>query len=173
MTTRSLLARFLLVGLTSFGAARWTHLYDRFVRPGLIAEDDFMRDLAITQTLPGPGFVNLTAHCGMRLGGWPMAIAATALVLLPGLVAIVAALALLSGDEPWVGGFFHGILIGAVAVLAASFMRLAAVRLRGASEIALALATLLLVVAGVPLVAVVAALLVAGAWWYHATAPAG
>ncbi len=160
MTTRSILRKFLWVGLTSFGAARWTNLHAVFVRTGLIPEDLFMRDLAITQTLPGPGFVNLTVLCGMRLGGWRMALAGAALVLGPGLVAIALAMAFLAGDEQWVARFFHGILIGAVGVLAASFARLAATRIGGLFDALLAAGTLLLLVAGVPLFA---AVVVAGA----------
>lgn len=125
-----------------------------FVRPGLIRERDFIRDFAIAQTLPGPAFVNLTALCGMRLGGVRIAVAGIALVLLPGLIAISAALAFLSTSEPWVTRLFAGILVGAVGVLAASFARGAA-RMRGLFDAALAAATLVLVVVGVPMVVAV------------------
>lgn len=70
-----ILWRFFWVGLTAFGAARWTNLEAAFVRTGLLREEDFFRDLAISQTLPGPAFVNLTALCGMRLGGLGLAAA--------------------------------------------------------------------------------------------------
>lgn len=167
MTTGSILRRFLWVGLTSFGAARWTNLHRVFVRGGLIPEDLFMRDLAVTQTLPGPSFVNLSVLCGMRLGGWRMALAAAALVLGPGLVAIALAMAFLSGEEPWVARFLHGILIGAVGALAASFTRLASRLGRGAFDAALAAGTLLLIVAGVPLFAAILVAGAVGAAWYR------
>lgn len=144
------------MGLTAFGAARWTSLEAAFVRGGFLSEEDFIRDLAISQTLPGPGFVNLSALCGMRLGGVRMAIAAIVLVLLPGLLTIVAALAWLSTSEPWVTRSLHGILIGAVGVLAASYIR-GARRMRGGFDPALAAAIVLLLAARVPLVAVVLA----------------
>ena len=148
------LRKFLWVGLTSFGAARWVNLESAFVRSGPIREQDFMRDLAIAQTLPGPGFVNLAALCGMRLGGVRVAVAGIVLVLLPGLVSVVAVLAFLSTGEPWVARLFHGVLIGAVGVLAASFVRMAR-RLRRWSDALLTSLTLVLIVAGTPMVAAV------------------
>jgi chromate transport protein ChrA len=149
-----ILARFLWVGLTAFGAARWTSLEAAFVRAGLLREHDFMRDLAIAQTLPGPAMVNLAALCGMRMGGLRLAAAGTVLVLLPGLLAIIAALAWLSTEEPWVARLFHGILIGAVGVAAASFWR-GAGRLRGFFAPLLAAVTLLLIAAGLPMIVAV------------------
>lgn len=149
-----ILARFLWVGLTAFGAARWVNLESAFVRTGLIREHDFMRDLAIAQTLPGAAMVNLAALCGMRLGGVRVAAAGTALVLLPALVAIIVALIWLSTEDPWVARLFHGILVGAVGVAVASFWR-SAIRLRGPFAPTLAALTLLLIAAGVPMIAVV------------------
>lgn len=150
----SILRRFLWVGLTAFGAARWTSLEGAFVRSGLLREEDFSRDLAIANTLPGAAFVNLTALCAMRLGGLRLTIAAIALIFLPGVVAVVAALAWLSTSEPWVTHFFRGILVGGVGVLAAAFWR-SAVRLRGSFAASLAAATLLLMVVGAPMIGAV------------------
>ncbi|MEK7863967.1 MAG: hypothetical protein AAB295_11985, partial [Chloroflexota bacterium] len=79
------------------------------------------------------------------------------------------AMAYLSADEPWVARFFHGILIGAVGALAASFVRLSATRVRAPFDVVLAIATLLLVVAGVPLFAVIVAMGAIGAYRYRAT----
>lgn len=90
----------------------------------------------------------------MRLGGLRLTLAALALVFLPGVVAVVAALAWLSPTDPWVGRLFRGILIGAVGVLAASFWR-SAQRLRGSFATSLAAATLLLMAVGVPMIATV------------------
>ena len=149
-----ILARFLWVGLTAFGAARWVNLEAAFVRTGLLREEDFIRDLAIAQTLPGAAMVNLTALCGMRLGGVRLAAAATVAVILPGLIAVVAALAWLSTADPWVARLFHGILVGAVGVALASFWR-GAGRLGGAFGSTLAAATLLLIAAGAPMVVAV------------------
>ena len=145
-----ILARFLWVGLTAFGAARWVNLEAAFVRPGLLRERDFIRDLAIAQTLPGAAMVNLAALCGMRLGGVRVAASGTVLLLIPGLVSIIAALAWLSTDEPWVARLFHGILVGAVGVAMSSYWR-GAGRLSGWFAPALAAATFVLIAAGVPM----------------------
>ena len=149
------LRKFFWVGLTAFGAARWVNLEAAFVRTGMLREDDFIRDLAIAQTLPGPGFVNLTALCGMRLGGVRVALLGIVVVLLPGLVAVVLALAFLSPTDAWVARTFHGILIGAVGVLAASFWR-GSRRLRGTLDAFVSAIALLLLAAGIPMIAAVA-----------------
>ena len=149
------LRKFFWVGLTAFGAARWVNLEAAFVRTGMLREDDFIRDLAIAQTLPGPGFVNLTALCGMRLGGVRVALAGIVVVLLPGLVAVVLALAFLTPTDAWVARTFHGILIGAVGVLAASFWR-GSRRLRGTFDAFVSAIALLLLAAGIPMTAAVA-----------------
>ncbi len=155
------LRKFLWVGLTAFGAARWVNLEAAFVRTGILREDEFIRDLAIAQTLPGPAFVNLTALCGMRLGGLRVALAGIVLVLLPGLVAVTLALAYLSPTDAWVARTFHGILLGAVGVLAASFWR-GARRLRETFDALVAAAGLVLIALGVPMIAAVAVVGVVG-----------
>lgn len=162
----SILRRFLWVGLTAFGAARWTGLEAAFVRSRLLREEDFTRDLAIANTLPGASFVNLTALCAMRLGGLRLTVVAITLIFLPGAVAIVAALAWLSPSEPWVAHFFRGILVGAVGVLAASFWR-SAIRLRGSFAASLAAATLLLMAAGAPMIAAVLLVAAVGVLGYR------
>src|SRR5260221_7998646 len=149
-----ILERFLWVGLTAFGAARWVNLEAAFVRTGLIREQDFMRDLAIAQTLPGAAMINLSTLCGMRLGGIRLAAAGTALVLLPALVTVSAALAWLSTEDPLVARLFHGILIGAVGVAGASLWRSAG-RLDGLFAPLLAAATLVFIAAGLPMAGVV------------------
>lgn len=150
----SVLRKFLWVGLTAFGAARWINLHTAFVRTGLIREQDFSRDLAIAQTLPGAGFVNLTALCGMRLGGVRIAVTGLALVLLPGLLTIIAAMVFVSTNDPWVTRLFHGIVVGAVGMLGAGLARMSR-GLRGAFDAALAISTLVLIVVGVPLLVTV------------------
>ena len=165
----TVLRKFLWAGLTAFGAARWTTLEDAFVRSGLIEEKTFFRDYAISSTLPGPTFVNLAALCGMRLGGVRIALAAIVLLLAPGLIAVILALAFLSPSEPWVRHLFNGILVGAVGVVASQYVRRAE-RMRGAVDAALAAAVLVLIALGVPMIVAVASVLVAGVLWYRRAA---
>jgi len=163
------LRKFLWAGVTAFGAARWTTLESAFVRSGLIEEKDFFRDYAISSTLPGPSFVNLSALCGMRLGGVRVALAGIVLVLAPGLVAVILALAYLSPTEPWVRHLFNGILVGAVAVVAAQYVRRAR-RMRGLVDAGLAALSLVLIATGLPMIVAVAGVGALGVLWYHATA---
>ncbi len=146
----SLLRKFFWVGLTAFGAARWTNLEAAFVPTGLIREEDFIRDLAIAQTLPGPPFVNLSILCAMRLGGVRLAAGALTLILLPGIIAVVLALAFLSMNAEWVTRVLHGILVAAVGVMAATFIRQSR-RVKGLFAALLTVSTLFLLVAGVPI----------------------
>jgi len=139
------------------------------VRSGQLRQEDFSRDLAIANTLPGAAFVNLTALCAMRLGGLRLTVAAITLVFLPGVLAMVAALVWLSTSEPWVSHFFRGILIGAVGVLAAAFWR-SAIRLRGPFAASLAAATLLLMAVGVPMIVAVPLVATVGVGGYRRSA---
>ena len=160
------LRKFLWAGLTAFGAARWTTLESAFVRDGLIEEQDFFRDYAISSTLPGPTFVNLAVLCGMRLGGVRIALAALVLLLAPGLVAVILALAYLSPSEPSVRHLFNGVLVGAVGVVAAQCVRRARL-MRGLVDASLAVVTLLLIAFGLPMIVAVATALVAGVLWHR------
>lgn len=162
MTGRALLLRFLWIGLTSFGAARWTNLHAAFVARGLITEEQFMRDFAVTQTMPGAPFLNQAALCGLRLSGLPMAFLGVFVLLVPGVVTIVLAMAFLSSSDAWVGRVFHGILVGAVGVLAATLVRSTARNIRDLFAFAVAVATALLSLAGMPLVVTIFVILSAG-----------
>ncbi len=164
----SILWRFFWIGLTALGAARWTNLEAEFVRTGLIREEDFIRDLAIAQTLPGPPFVSLSILCAMRLGGVRLAAAALTLILLPGIVATVLALTFLSMSDVWVSRALHGILVAAVGVMAATFTRQSR-RIVGLSAALLCVATLFLLVAGVPIFEAVAGVAVVGVVRYRWT----
>jgi len=158
--------KFLMAGLTSFGAARWTTLENAFVRSGLIEEKDFFRDYAVSSTLPGPTFVNLAALCGMRLGGVRLALTAIVLLLAPGLVAVVLVLAYLSPNEPWVQHLFNGVIVGGIGVSGTQLMRRAS-RSRGLTEALLASATLVLIALGAPMIVAVLGTLAAGVLWYR------
>jgi chromate transport protein ChrA len=162
----AVLWKFLWSGLTAFGAARWTTLEDAFVRSGLIEEKAFFRDYAVSSTLPGPTFVNLAALCGMRLGGVRIALAAIVLILLPGLLAVILALAFLPPSEAWVRHLFNGIIVGAVGVIASQYIRRAR-RMRGAIDGILASVTLLLIAIGAPIILAVLPVLAAGVLWYR------
>jgi chromate transporter len=161
------LRKFLWIGLTSFGMGRQAYLYEAFVRTGWISQEVFLADYAKTMVLPGASFVNLTFLCGWRIGGLPMAVAGTALVFLPGTVAILAATVYLVADDPRIAGLLHGILVGAVALLIATVARMSRAAITSASAAVLALASLGLTLAEVPLVVTVLLTGAIGLWWYR------
>jgi chromate transporter len=164
---RPALGKFLWIGLTSVGMGRQAYLYEAFVRSGWIPEQLFLADYAKTSVLPGASFVNLTFMCGWRLGGLPLAIAGTALVFLPGAVAIFAAASVLIVDDPRIAGLLHGILVGAVALLITMTARMARGTLDSISSAVLALGSMALTLAQVPLVVTVPLVAAIGIWWYR------
>lgn len=152
---RTALWRFLQVGITSLGAARWTYLHATFVRSGWIREEDFMRDLAQAQVFPGAPFASITVLCGLRLRGVALALSGLVLVLAPGALAIAVAMTFVSALSGAADRILHGILIGAVGILIAVFVRTARRGVRDRWDLLLALATLALLLGGVQIAAVV------------------
>jgi chromate transport protein ChrA len=161
------LRKFLLIGLTSFGSGRQAYLYEAFVRSGWIPQDLFLADYAKTMVLPGATFVNLTFLCGLRIAGLPMALVGTALVFLPGTVAIVSASLFLSNGDPAVASILHGILVGAVALLISTIVRIARGAITSLSSGILAVGSLVLMIAELPLIVTVLIIGLLGLWWYR------
>jgi chromate transporter len=164
---REALRTFFVIGLTSLGAGRQAYLYEAFVRSGWIPEAVFLADYAKTTVLPGASFVNLTFMCGLRIGGLPVAIGGTILVFLPGTVAIVVAALVLSTGDAHVANLLHGILVGAVAVLATLVLRTSRGSVTSNSARFLALGAFAMMVAAVPLIVTVAVIGAIGLWWHR------
>lgn len=146
---------------------RQAYLYEAFVRTGWISEETFLADYAKTLVLPGASFVNLTYLCGWRIRGFPMAVAGCVLVFLPGTVAILVATVLLVDGDPRVAGLLHGILVGAVALLITMIARLSRSAVGSVSAAVLALGSLTLMLAAVPLIVTVPLIGAIGIWWYR------
>lgn len=146
---------------------RQAYLYEAFVRTGWISQEVFLADYAKTMVLPGASFVNLTFLCGWRIGGLPIAIAGSVLVFLPGTVAILVATVYLVADDPRIAGLLHGILVGAVALLITTVVRLSRTAITSVSAAVLALGSLGLTLAGVPLLVTVLVIGAIGLWWYR------
>lgn len=146
---------------------RQAYLYEAFVRTGWISPEVFLADYAKTMVLPGASFVNLTFLCGWRIGGLPIAIAGSVLVFLPGTVAILAATVYLVADDPRIAGLLHGILVGAVALLITTVVRLSRTAITSVSAAVLALGSLGLTLAAVPLIVTVLLIGAIGLWWYR------
>lgn len=170
---RPALWKFFWIGLTSFGLGRQVYLYDAFVEGGWIPTEVFLADYAKTTVLPGAAFVNFTFMCGLRLRGIPMAVAGTALVFLPGTIAILLAIAFLSTSDPVVAAMMYGILVGAVALLVAMIVRMARAAVTTPPAIGLALGAMGLVTLNVSLILTILIVGTIGIWWYRPRAKAG
>ena len=162
--TRAVIARFLWLGVASFGAGRPVYLYNLMSRMRWIEEPLLLRDYALAQILPGSTFIGFTILTGLRLGGPPMGVAVAALVFLPGTIAIIAAMVLLTPTDPRVAGLFHGVLIGSVGSFLAGWVRASRSGVRSCEDALLATAALTLTVAKVPLPLTLVLVFVVGLW---------
>lgn len=162
--TRAVLLKFLLVGSTSFGGGRSTYLHHAFVRSGWIPEEVFLRDFAMAQVLPGPNFSNTSLLCGLRLGGLRLGLAGWAALMLPGCIAMIVAMTLVSGADPTMARALHGVIAGAAGVITATALRLVRTSVRSAADGLAAVAAFVLMVLGVPLLVTLAVAGGFGVW---------
>jgi chromate transporter len=96
-------------------------------RRGWLRPSDMTEALAYTKPLPGSTVVQVVTFVGWRLGGWPGAIIATVMFLLPALamMTVTAAAVFALPDTAWVRGALTGLQIAVVGLLAAALWRLA------------------------------------------------
>jgi chromate transporter len=92
-----------------------------------LRSSDVAEALAYTKPLPGSTVVQVVTFLGWRLGGWPGAIVATVMFLLPALVVMTVAAAVLFAlpDAAWVGAALTGLQVAVVGLLAAALWQLA------------------------------------------------
>lgn len=120
----------LRIGAVAFGGLGATlallqrELGDRL---GWIRPSDVSEALAYTKPLPGSTVVQVVTFLGWRLGGWPGAIVATIMFLLPAAVimTIAAAAVFALPDAAWVRGALAGLQMAVVGLLGAALWRLA------------------------------------------------
>lgn len=120
----------LRVGAAAFGGlgATLTLLNrDLVQRRGWLQPTDVSDALAYTKPLPGSTVVQVVSFLGWRLAGWPGAIIATIMFLLPAfaIMTIAAAAVLALPDAPAVRNALAGLQIAVVGLLAAALWRLA------------------------------------------------
>lgn len=96
-------------------------------RLGWIRPSDVSEALAYTKPLPGSTVVQVVTFLGWRLGGWPGAIVATIMFLLPAAVIMTVAAAAVFTllDAAWVRGALTGLQVAVVGLLGAALWRLA------------------------------------------------
>jgi chromate transporter len=83
--------------------------------------------LAYTKPLPGSTVVQVVTFVGCRLGGWPGAIVATVMFVLPAaaIMTIAAAAVFALPDAAWVRGALTGLQVAVIGLLGAALWRLA------------------------------------------------
>jgi chromate transporter len=135
----------LRIGAVAFGGLGATLALlqrDLIERRAWLRSSDVTEALAYTKPLPGSTVVQVVTFLGWRLGGWPGAIVATVMFLLPALAVMTVAAAAVFAlpDAPWVSGALTGLQMAVVGLLAAAFWRLARSEARSVALILVLLA---------------------------------
>jgi chromate transporter len=120
----------LRIGAVAFGGlgATLTLLNrDLVERRGWLRSSDVTEALAYTKPLPGSTVVQVVTFLGWWLGGWPGAIVATVMFLLPAfaIMTVAAAVVLAVPDALMVRSGLTGLQVAVVGILAAAMWRLA------------------------------------------------
>lgn len=90
-TLAALLRAFGWIGLTSLGQGRVSYFYDELVRKRRwLNEREFLEGSSISSVLPGPNVSNMSVYFGQHLGGAAGALIATAAIITPGALSILA-----------------------------------------------------------------------------------
>ena len=114
--------QFFVLGLTSFGGpvAHLGYFHERFVqRERWITAEAYADLVGLCQLLPGPSSSQVGMGLGLIRAGWLGGLAAWAGFTLPSAVLMVLAASLLSAHPRWIdGGWVHGLMVAAVAVVA-------------------------------------------------------
>ena len=120
--------QFFVLGLTSFGGpvAHLGYFHERFVqRERWITAEAYADLVGLCQLLPGPSSSQVGMGLGLVRAGWLGGLAAWAGFTLPSAVLMVLAASLLSAHPSWIdGGWVHGLMVAAVAVVAQAVLGL-------------------------------------------------
>ena len=120
--------QFFVLGLTSFGGpvAHLAYFHERFVhRERWITAEAYADLVGLCQLLPGPSSSQVGMGLGLIRAGWLGGLAAWAGFTLPSAVLMVSAASLLSAYPSWLdGGWVHGLMVAAVAVVAQAVLGL-------------------------------------------------
>ncbi len=121
-STAEVFAVFLRLGLTSFGGpiAHLGYFHDEFVvRRRWLDEKSYVDLVALSQFLPGPASSKVGIAIGLSRAGYAGALAAWSGFTLPSAIALVLfGYGVASVGDALHGGWLHGLMIAAVAVVA-------------------------------------------------------
>lgn len=120
----------LRVGAVAFGGLGATLALlnrDLVEQRGWLRASDVTEALAYTKPLPGSTVVQVVTFLGWRLAGWPGALVATVMFLLPAfaIMTVAAAAVFALPDAPVVRNALTGLQVAVVGILAAAMWRLA------------------------------------------------
>jgi len=157
-----------LGGLT-FGFGSITPMYERALVQDTqaLTREEFQETLTLAQVLPGPSLVSMTMYLGQRLFGTPFALLGVVCLCLPGALWAALVVRWVPFERPLVQHLMQGFAVGAAVLLADFIRRLwpgivgthvrgeLATRAKLARRAAVALGVTALIVAHLPMFAVV------------------
>ena len=115
---------FFKVGLFSVGGGMATlpFLYNISEETGWFTKAQVADMLAVSESTPGPIAINMATYVGYTVGGVPGSLAASAGLVVPGIVLILIITRILSKfrDNKYVEGAFYGIRPASVGLIAAA-----------------------------------------------------
>ncbi|PMP84760.1 MAG: hypothetical protein C0174_06445 [Thermodesulfobium narugense] len=117
--------RCLVIGSTVFGGlAMISYLKEEFVlKKGYVAEDDFLKGIALTQLLPGPIMINLVGYVGYRRFGFLTGLIGALALVFPSVILIsILAYFYKSINISTIDLLFHGLKPFVVAFFISAFL---------------------------------------------------
>jgi chromate transporter len=163
---------FFQIGAMSFGGGLVAWVYREVVeRRGWLRAPDMLSGVALAQVLPGVNVTNLSIYVGQRMRGVPGATVALLAVLTVPFFAIIALASVYATIDaiPWAHNFMTGIATSAVGLVLSVTLKSIRTTIRGIGPFAVLAA--IFVAVGVlrwpmvPVVACIAPVSVAAAWW--------
>lgn len=166
---------FVVLGTTSFGGGVVAYLRQALVeRQGWFDDQEFVRLLELSQTLPGLNAVNLAVLAGDELRGGRGATVAGLAMTLPGVAFVLGLGALYApyANAVWMKALLGGAAAAAVGLLLATALRLGRAQFRKPLDLAILLVTAIAVgELRLPLVWVVPVVGAIAIWLYRPRPP--
>jgi len=147
----SLFWTFLKIGSTAFGgfmaliSVVQNYLVDR---EKLLSDEDMLDGISLATVLPGPVAVNVVAYAGYKIRSISGAVVCATAVILPSffLILFLSYAYFTWGDMPAVNSIFQGFLPAVAAIIAATAINMGKKALSGLTEVAIAVAALLMII---------------------------
>ena len=148
-------ALFFRLGCTAFGGpAAHVALIERecVARRGWITREQFLDLLGVANLIPGPTSTELAMHVGRQRAGWPGLVVAGLAFILPGavLVGVLAAIYQRAGQLPVARGVADAVQPVVVVLVLQALVPLGRSAIRSVPMVMVAIAVVLMAVAGIP-----------------------